>query len=108
MDLIKKASKLGYKHYTGFTITELDKLNLKDFNKQIEYYFIQKWLREKHDIFVISNRIHCDISDIYPNGWQYFPVINSKIPFKRYSTYEEALEEGLYECLKLIELCIIK
>lgn len=52
MDLIQKASKLGYKHYMEFTIDELDKLQLNNSNKQIEYYFIQKWLREKHNIHI--------------------------------------------------------
>ena len=40
MNLIQEASKLGYKHYTEFTIEELDKLPLNNPNKQIEYYFI--------------------------------------------------------------------
>ena len=35
MDLIQKANKLGYKHYTEFTMEELDNLSLENSNKQI-------------------------------------------------------------------------
>lgn len=63
---------------------------------------LQKWLRENHNI-------HIDISMQY-NVWFY--SVN-KIPFNHFkdndivggtyfSSYEKALEKGLYEALKLI------
>ena len=59
MDLIQKASNLGYKHYTEYTLQELDKLSINNINKQIEYYLIQKWLREIHNVFInIGHRPH--------------------------------------------------
>ena len=71
---------------------------------------LQKWLREKHKIF-ISIWLHPhhkeNTQEGYSSGVQ---SINSKNQgeilldgFTIYSTYEEALEEGLYEALKLIK-----
>ncbi len=59
---------------------------------------LQKWLREKHRIYVIP------LFD-EPYGWTI--GINSKtVKFNLnlfFNTYEEALEKGLQESLKLIE-----
>lgn len=66
---------------------------------------LQKWLREKHDIHININTYYFEdlqkygyeVEDIiHPEGWV---VINN--PKK---TYEEALEKGLQEALKLIKL----
>lgn len=107
MDLIQKASKLGYKHYTEFTVGELDKLPISNNSKQIEYCFLQKWLREVHNIdcnisLNLNNEYSCHIfknklsinkdKDIW-NGEGITP--NGK-------DYEVVLEEGLQEALKLI------
>lgn len=64
---------------------------------------LQKWLREKHDIHININTYYFEdlqkygyeVEDIiHPEGWT---VINSpKV------SYEEALEKGLQEALKLI------
>ena len=100
MDLIQKANKLGYKHYTEFTVEELDNLSLENSNKQIEYYFIQKWLREKHNVHI----------QILPYNHKYLISIlkygqNGSNPNfdEEYNTYEEALEIGLQEALELIK-----
>ena len=104
MDLIQKATRLGYKHYSEFTIEELDKLSLNSLNKQIEYYLIQKWLREVHNLEVIS--MH---ADDFASWYKYkirklskvgAEIIKTEMEFK---SYEEALEEGLQESLKLIK-----
>lgn len=113
MGLIKEASKLGYKHYTEFTIDELDKLHLNNSNKQIEYYFIQKWLREEHDKYIKCHPVYRDEK----TQWEYVifflnePLLSGTDGFKNrmslldypyyWNTYEEALEAGLYEALKL-------
>ena len=65
---------------------------------------LQKWLREKHGIDVLpfkeQNTIQ-DLSLIYT--WTIFNKgIISTIP-KGYDTYEQALEKGLQEALKLIK-----
>lgn len=114
MDLIKKANSLGYKHYTEFTIDELSKLSLNNPNKQIEYYFIQKWLREKHNKYVQCHPVYRDEKI----QWEYIiffldePLLSGTDGFKNrmsllnhpyyWETYEEALEAGLYDTLKLI------
>lgn len=104
MDLIQKTSKLGYKHYTEFTVKELDNLSLGNSNKQIEYYFIQKWLR---DIYKISVEVTSSWWDSDKIEWEYNIYKKSlsddspcSLPI--FKTYEEALEEGLYQALKLI------
>ena len=113
MDLIQEASKLDYKHYTEFTIEELDKLPLNNSNKQIEYYFIQKWLREKHNIdiyvrpsFKTLGKYIITLMDLHFSGnfkQSYFIVdIEESYTHKDFDSYEEALEKGLYEALKLI------
>ena len=122
MGLIQKYNKLGYKHYSEFKVEELDKLSLENSNKQIEYYFIQKWLREVHslnvsvremwqvsklsgtnrdnDIFyrvTVSNyKLGRDKYLLYIDG----PEVGVKKPI---TNYEEAIELGLFEALKLIK-----
>ena len=63
----------------------------------------QKWLRE-------TKNLHIEISYMYENYWTYdiltiprHDLIGlSDRPIIRYNTYEEALEAGLQEALKLI------
>lgn len=116
MDLIQKASKLGYKHYTEFTVKELDKLPISNNSKQIECYFIQKWLREVHNIDVnpictYKNGIrlyHLGIIFINSNNKIDTIILKSKIEEREhinmlFKNYEEALEVGIFEALKLIK-----
>lgn len=98
MDLIQKASKLGYKHYTECTVGELDKLPISNNSKQIEYCFLQKWLREVHNIIISINFNH-DIKQ-YCNSIE--DTYYYEFYYDWYNTYEEALEVGLQEALKLI------
>ena len=63
----------------------------------------QKWIRE-------TKNLHIEISYMYENYWTYdiltiprHDLIGlSDRPIIRYNTYEEALESGLQEALKLI------
>ena len=63
----------------------------------------QKWIRE-------TKNLHIGISYMYENYWLYdiltIPTHDliglSDRPIFRYNTYEEALEAGLQEALKLI------
>jgi hypothetical protein len=70
---------------------------------------LQKWLREVHG-FEITPLLASGITqrkyivmfqDIDDNGYQYWkqPI---KLENKKYDSYEEALEKGLQEALKLI------
>jgi SNF family Na+-dependent transporter len=69
---------------------------------------LQKWLREVHSIHII---IHYDYSII--GGYiviyiiksiepRFINQINKKSKYENYKTYEESLEKGLQEALKLI------
>ena len=63
--------------------------------------FLQKWLREEHNIHIQITTDNGDDFDIYLN------VINNLegSPYWTcfYKTYEEALEDGLQEALKRLE-----
>lgn len=65
---------------------------------------LQKWLREKHKIDVIPTM--SEFSRTY--GYKVYYVkdgrthVNNQM-FTKYETYEQALEVGLQEALKLIE-----
>lgn len=58
---------------------------------------LQKWLRENHNM-------HCDamhrIENINTVVFSYY--INNNPSFTQYATFEEALEEGLLKCVKMI------
>ncbi len=58
---------------------------------------LQKWLRDEHDLIVIVSPA---------NKGKYFgilyPTKDSSISYDKKDTYEEALEVGLIEALKLI------
>lgn len=66
-------------------------------------YVAQKWLRETKDL-------HIEISYMYENYWIYdiLTIPNHDLvglsdrPSIHYNTYEEALEAGIQEALKLI------
>lgn len=70
--------------------------------ESIRYYIwmceLQKWLREKHEIYlaVLSNNENA-------HRYVFGEGINSKRYATWYKTYEEALEEGLKQGLMLIK-----
>jgi len=105
MDLIQKASKLGYKHYTEFTIKELDELILDDLNKQIEYYLIRKWLREIHDIHITILLCGHDYHQyiLHDKNRKYIKCVDNTITYENHKcNWEDTLEKGLQEALMLI------
>ena len=62
---------------------------------------LQRWLREKHNLLLIALpwRDHqCDVNDPYT----FRPMIVGVKTWVEYKTYEEALEVGLQEALKLL------
>ena len=70
--------------------------------KSISQSLLQKWLREKYDIDVIINTYRNQNQKYY----KYFISEKSKNVIKSeeyYNTYEDALEIGLQEALKLIK-----
>ena len=61
--------------------------------------FLQKWLREKHNIHLIAYK------NINIDGYDWCFITTDGITnINSYKTYEEALEVGLQEALKLINI----
>lgn len=63
---------------------------------------LQKWLREKHSIDVIVDKV-----DSTPSSGYYFNIYRENIEDEygiiKFNTYEDALEKGLEEALKLMD-----
>lgn len=88
MDLIQKAKNLGC------------------IIKNDEYYLweIQKWLREVHNIHIDIRMIE-DEEDYEKITWAFQVIAKNlfgDVEYGDFKTYEEALEEGLYQALLLI------
>lgn len=69
-----------------------------------EEYFIywlaelQKWLREEHDVQVYAKPVNNPNWSVYVDRWGHHLVTEYIV----HETYEQALEAGLIEALKLI------
>lgn len=78
---------------------------------------LQKWLREKHNIHIEINSITTLTNGYYiilrgigfelnldnDSQGNYYPILEN-LGYKVFSSYEEALEAGLFEALKLINV----
>jgi len=112
----KLAKEMGFQSYTSFYYSE--GMEIKGTKMGMHgnpnayggisaptQSLLQKWLREKHKIVVIPWYYHNEIAngDVYDYR---ITDIAGKYedyePVNDYKTYEEALEEGLQEALKLI------
>lgn len=107
---LAKENKFGLDSYTGFVFDENGvELDLAFYAMEDKYArprqsLLQKWLRDEHGVDIIillanTNR-HCYIGEI----WQ--TIKNKPVHSLNLSdsdTYEEALEKGLQEALKLIK-----
>lgn len=80
----------------------------KSFNPRLIQSLLQKWLREVHNLHpVIIPYFGSEYNDEGIEAWELRNIKDLKtektFPFQfRYDTYEEALEEALFEGLKLI------
>jgi len=67
---------------------------------------LQKWLREEHNIIVVSlpytTTSESNVSPSYI--WMIYEISASTKEYQPFNTYEEALEQGLIEALKLIKV----
>lgn len=93
----------GLDHYMAFT--EDDNYNITSYQDGFYFAhpqsFVQAWLRDVHNIliFIVPFKDHAsDVNDDVV--WNY--AIYNKSIVKQYKSYEEALEEGIIEGLKLI------
>ena len=101
-ELIDKAFKLGFESYFGV----MTSVNPKCYHLWMAN--LQRWLREKHSLYVMLEETET-LSSESGIGF-YYKIIKVKdkehlrLEYSNYfyKTYEEALEAGLKEGLKLI------
>lgn len=104
----KLAKEKGFNIFTGKAWIEKEEQELfftsayTGVTNGIDYHaptqsLLQRWLREVHEIDV--NVLPYNKNKKYYEVW----VEKSNITWSNFSTYEEALEVGLYESLKLIK-----
>lgn len=109
----KLAKKKGFDLLTVNGITEYNVIKSGKYNLPMDWNgsdfiscptqsLLQKWLREKHNIEVISLRAEDFMFYKYKVSNIKKLKINLKAGFE-FNTYEEALEKGLQEALKLIK-----
>jgi len=103
----KLAKEKGYKEYckwryTDFNgITELQKGASELFPAAPTQSLLQKWLREVHEIDIDVDR--GGVRNDWYIGWRKFGYKYHRGPYtKPFTNYEEALEVGLKEALKLV------
>ena len=106
--LLELAVEKGFKPKTLTTRWTLEaKLGIKKsetflVNETCEYLLlceIQKWLREKHGIYLVVQNYSKASDEVLGFRAHIFPYLLTKA----FDTYEEALEKGLQEALKLID-----
>lgn len=113
--LIELAKEKGFEsNILAFNLKLLISTDKNEINRLYYYLWlceIQKWLRENHSIFVKIEPYHREVIDEGYNIAFLYEVItlkrNGSIELHnandRFVTYEKALEEGLFEALKLIK-----
>lgn len=91
-DVVKILKDKGYKNFISKTLSG-------DYNRAA-LYDIQKWLREKYDINIV---VDFDSSQLW--GWSLYECnLNDKYIDNNsmFNSYEEALNNGILNALKLI------
>lgn len=112
LETAKLLKEKGFNEYCKYIINDKGltmEVIIRTSNLPKAYYsrpmqsIVQKWLRE-------TKSLHIEISYMYGNYWIYdiLTIPNHDLvglsdrPIAHYNTYEEALEAGLQEALKLI------
>jgi hypothetical protein len=98
MKIFKELKKLGYKHYTEYTVEELDDLPLESKERIVEQALVLRWFREKY-------QLDSSIA-LVANGYGFYihknrNYTNKGESYGMYITYEEA---ELACLIKLIEI----
>jgi hypothetical protein len=92
MKIFKELSKLGYKHYTEYTVEELDDSPLDSEERIMEQALVLRWFREKYGLYSAIDGLE---------GRLYYKITQTNEYSKEYNTYEEAEVACL---IKLIEI----
>jgi len=91
----------GFDYY-GEEINETSGILLQNgFINRPTQSLLQKWLREKYEIYCVALPWKDHAADVN-DSVTFRPMIYRKHTGKEYKTYEEALEVVLFEALKLI------
>lgn len=93
-------------------------VDLKNYNENLRFIsqptqsLLQRWLREKYNIHINITKVYeCSKTPAIFDGWNIYIAgkdfetnynVNSSLISKYFETYEEALEYGLQEALKLV------
>lgn len=86
------------------SIFEMDN-SLDDYILAPTQSLLQKWLREKHNLHITITCIRCHLTPTDIIGYQYEIEGDSFVDNDNtYAVYEQALEAGLLEGLKLIKI----
>ena len=97
---------ITYPFYEQFDIKLNRHKNLHEGYSAPTQSLLQRWLREKHNIHIeIELASDHELNILIPYIYQFDIYKDGDGVFDRnfYNTYEEALEVGLYEALKLIK-----
>lgn len=81
MKIFKELNKLGYKHYTEYTVEELDDLPLDSEERIMEQAMVFRWFREKYGLYSVIDGLE---------GRLYYKITQTNEYSKEYNTYEEA------------------
>lgn len=110
--VFKQLKNLGYKHYVGLTIEELDKLPIDNIERRIECSLVIDWFREKHNYHIDITFRESDNNKIEGINSVYFDIeiyhLKGGDAWKIYKfcqisdDYYYAREQAI---LKAIELC---
>lgn len=97
----KQNDKIGKIHYRTETYFSNSNYTNEEFVSAPTQSLLQKWLREKHEIYVNIKAFNSNESIMF--FCDYYDFKNLTIEAVTHqNNYEEALEKGLQEALKLI------
>ena len=111
---IFKANERFHYNTISNTLCDLELNENSFFNlhyRAVSQSILQRWLREVHNcivevLFCKQENINIlqwhSTVDYYTSNWQFIPSEESDFVSDLYDTYEEALEIGLIEALKLL------
>jgi hypothetical protein len=96
--IFKELKKLGYKHYTEYTVEELDALELNNSHRIMEQALVLKWFREK---YALDSYIRPNVVIDVPKTYQF--NIDDNTDDIWYGTYEEAELACLIKLISIVK-----
>jgi len=102
MKIFKELKKLGYKHYTEYTIEELYNLPLNSEERIIEQSLVLRWFREKYNL---PSHIHTMWQYDWNNYSYQWHITENKEEWnciEHFKTYEEAEQACLDRLIEIV------